>query len=434
MEALFIYLIKSAILLSVIAIVYHLFLRQTTFLYLNRAYLLLGVLASFTLPLIHYTYDVVVTVSTPNIQIGTPSIQEQLSAAEQLTETAGNPIDIFTILFIVYIAGVVLYLFKILSACKKINKLVKRGLIERKEGYKIVITKDIESPCSILNNILINTDNLSDMEREAILRHEITHIKQRHWIDLLCSECMLLLQWFNPMARFYISLLKENHEFLADKAVVRSGISPALYKAVLLNQQFNRPVFSFANSFNYSNKSKRLIMVTKEKSSVWKKMLILILIPIFTIQIWATAEPNYIIEQQPTRQLSSEQISQESVDTVAPESTVPQDKEPIPLMVVQVKPKFNDSEEPNVFREWVQNNLIYPQAAIDKNIQGRVTVEFVIDKTGSVKDVTVLREADPILEAEAVRVISSSPKWTPGKHREKTVDVVYVFPVVFSLK
>jgi len=434
MEALFIYLIKSAILLSVIAIVYHLFLRQTTFLYLNRAYLLLGVLASFTLPLIHYTYDVVVTVSTPNIQIGIPSIQEQLSAAEQLTETAGNPIDIFTILFIVYIAGVVLYLFKILSACKKINKLVKRGLIERKEGYKIVITKDIESPCSILNNILINTDNLSDMEREAILRHEITHIKQRHWIDLLCSECMLLLQWFNPMARFYISLLKENHEFLADKAVVRSGISPALYKAVLLNQQFNRPVFSFANSFNYSNKSKRLIMVTKEKSSVWKKMLILILIPIFTIQIWATAEPNYIIEQQPTRQLSSEQISQESVDTVAPESTVPQDKEPIPLMVVQVKPKFNDSEEPNVFREWVQNNLIYPQAAIDKNIQGRVTVEFVIDKTGSVKDVTVLREADPILEAEAVRVISSSPKWTPGKHREKTVDVVYVFPVVFSLK
>jgi len=433
MEALFIYLIKSTILLSVIAIVYHLFLRQTTFLYLNRAYLLLGVLASFTLPLIHYTYDVV-TVSTPNIQIGTPSIQEQLPAAEQLTETAGNPIDIFTILFIVYIAGIVLYLFKILSAYKKINRLVKRGLIERKEGYKIVITKDIESPCSILNNILINTDNLSDMEREAILRHEITHIKQRHWIDLLCSECMLLLQWFNPMARFYISLLKENHEFLADKAVVRSGISPALYKAVLLNQQFNRPIFSFANSFNYSNKSKRLIMVTKEKSSAWKKMLILMLIPIFTIQIWATAEPNYIIEQQPTRQLSSEQISQESIDTVAPESTVPQDKEPIPFMVVQVKPKFNDSEEPNVFREWVQNNLIYPQAAIDKKVQGRVTVEFVIDKTGSVKDVTVLRGADPILEAEAVRVISSSPKWTPGKHREKTVDVVYVFPVVFSLK
>ena len=417
METLFIYLLKSAILLSVIALIYHLFLRQTTFFVLNRVYLLLGVVASLTLPLIQYTYNVAVA----NI----PNTQEQLPIAQQLTETQGSSISIFTILFIIYIAGIALYLFKTLSTYKKAKHLIKTGHIETANGYKIVASKDVESPFSILNYILINTDNLSDTEREAILRHEITHIKQRHWIDLLCSECMLMLQWFNPMARFYISLQKENHEFLADKAVIRSGISPALYKAVLLNLQFNGPIFPFANSFNFSNKSKRLIMVTKEKSSAWKKLLILVLIPVFTIHIWATAEPNYIIEQ-PAGQISPE-------TTASPESVAPQNKEPIPFMVVEVKPKFNDSEDEKVFRNWVHEQLVYPQSAIDKKIQGRVTVQFMIDKAGNVKDVKILRGSDPDLDAEAIRVISSSPKWTPGMQRGEPVDVSYIFPIVFEL-
>jgi TonB family C-terminal domain len=400
MEGFFIYLIKSTILLSVIAIIYHLFLRQTTFLHLNRAYLLLGILASFALPLIAYSYDVIITTI--------PNSQEQLPIAEQLMETTGNAIDIYTILFIVYIAGIVLYLFKILSAYKKANSLIKRALIERRDGYKIVITKDVESPCSILNNVLINTENLSDTERKAILRHEITHIRQRHWIDLLCSECILLLQWFNPMTRFYISLLKENHEFLADRAVVKSGISPALYKAVLLNQRFNGPVFSFANSFDHSAKSKRLIMVTKEKSSAWKKLLILALIPVLTIHIWATAKPNYIVESQ--------------------------EKEPISLMDVDVKPKFDGNEDGIAFRKWVQENLMYPESAIQKESQGHIMVQFTISEAGDVKDVKILKGVSPDLDAEAMRAISDSPKWTPGKHEGKPVEVSYIFSIVFELR
>ena len=426
MEALFIYLLKSTILLSVIAIVYHLFLRQTTFFALNRFFLLLGIFASLTLPLIQYNYDVVVINSIPNIP-------EQLSIDEQSTEVNGVFSNISAVLFIIYIAGITFYLCRILSAYKKVYRLMREGHIERGNGYKIVENREVESPFSILNNIFINTDSLSDMECEAILRHEIAHIKQRHWIDLLCSECMLLLQWFNPMARFYISLQKENHEFLADKAVVRSGIPSALYKAVLLNLQFRGPIFPFANSFNYSNKSKRLIMVTKEKSSAWKKMLILVLIPLFTIHIWATAEPNYIRSTAESDYIIEQQsIEQRSLEA---ENVTPQNKkEPIPFMAVEIKPKFNGSEEPNVFRNWVQENLKYPQSAVEKKLSGRVTIEFVIDTDGSVKDVHVLRGADPVLEEEALRVISASPKWTPGTHSGKTVKVSYIFPVVFEFR
>ena len=426
MEALFIYLLKSAILLSVIAIIYHLFLRKSTFFILNRIYLLLGLFASFALPLIQYSYDVTV--------INIPITQEQLFTPDRLTESGNSFNNIPTILFTIYITGIALYLLRILQAYKKVNRLMKKGNTERGNGYKIITHKDIESPFSVLNNIFINTGNLSDTEREAVLRHEITHIKQRHWIDLLCSECMLLLQWFNPMVRLYISLQKENHEFLADKAVVRSGISPALYKAVLLNLQFNGPVFPFANSFNYSNKSKRLIMVTKEKSPSWKRMLILVLIPVFTIHIWATAEPNYITELQSIEQVSPEQISMDAEDTAIPKSVEPQDKEPIPFMAVEVKPKFQDDEASSAFRQWVWGELVYPKSALEKKIQGRVTVEFTIDETGNVKDIKVMRGVDPALDAEAVRVISSSPKWTPGMDKGKIVAVSYIFPVVFALR
>ena len=298
MEAFFIYLLKSAILLSVITLIYQLCLRQTTFFVINRVYLLLGLFASLLLPLIRYSYDVVINI--PNI----PRISTTLVS---IPDNSGSSVDIMTIVSIVYIAGMAIYLFKTLAVYNKIKHLIKTGTTERRNDCKIIINKDVESPFSILNHILINTDNLSDTEREAILKHEITHIKQRHWIDLLCSECMLLLQWFNPIMWFYISLQKENHEFLADKAVVNSGLSPALYKAVLLNSQFKGTAFSFANSFNHSNKSKRLIMVTKAKSSAWKKALILVLIPVFAIHLWVTAKPNYIIVQQPLGQAPAQE-------------------------------------------------------------------------------------------------------------------------------
>ena len=307
MEAFFLYLLKSAILLSVIALIYQLCLRQTTFFVINRIYLLLGLFASLLLPLIRYSYNVVINI---------PAIP-QISVAEPIYSNSGSFVNIFTILVIIYIIGISIFLFKTLAVYKKVKHLIKTGITEKRDGYQIITSNDVESPFSILNHILINANKLSDTEREAILKHEITHIKQRHWIDLLCGECMLLLQWFNPMMWFYISLQKENHEFLADKAVVNSGISPAIYKAVLLNSQFKGMVFSFVNSFNHSNKSKRLIMVTKEKSSAWKKVLILVLIPVLAIHLWVTAKPNYITVQQPV-----EQAALQETDTLSNQGVI----------------------------------------------------------------------------------------------------------------
>ncbi|MBE6245115.1 MAG: energy transducer TonB [Bacteroidales bacterium] len=108
-------------------------------------------------------------------------------------------------------------------------------------------------------------------------------------------------------------------------------------------------------------------------------------------------------------------------------------EEEIPFAIVEDKPTFQ-GKDANEFTKWVYNNIEYPEIAKENGIQGRVTVQFTIDKDGSVKDVKVLRGVDSSLDKEAVRVIQKSPKWSPGKQRNKPVKVKYTFPIIFQLR
>lgn len=104
----------------------------------------------------------------------------------------------------------------------------------------------------------------------------------------------------------------------------------------------------------------------------------------------------------------------------------------IPFSVVENKPTFNDSDA-NEFSKWVSEQMQYPQDAIDQNIQGRVVLQFTVNKEGQVEDVQVVRGVNEALDNEAVRVVTASPKWEPGTQNGNPVNVRYTFPVVFRL-
>ena len=99
------------------------------------------------------------------------------------------------------------------------------------------------------------------------------------------------------------------------------------------------------------------------------------------------------------------------------------------FQVVEDMPSF-----PGDINKWLGKNVKYPVIAQENNIQGRVTVQFVIEKDGSITDVKVLRGVDPSLDKEAVRVVKSMPKWKPGKQRGKPVRVSYTVPINFRLQ
>jgi len=109
------------------------------------------------------------------------------------------------------------------------------------------------------------------------------------------------------------------------------------------------------------------------------------------------------------------------------------EEEEIPFMLVEEKPTFQKGDA-NDFSKWVNQRLVYPEIAKENGVQGRITLQFTIDKDGSLTKVKVLRGVDPSLDKEAVRVVSMSPKWEPGRQRDRAVPVTYTFPVIFRLR
>lgn len=109
------------------------------------------------------------------------------------------------------------------------------------------------------------------------------------------------------------------------------------------------------------------------------------------------------------------------------------DKDRLTIEDLDVKPLFNGGGA-DKFSYWVNSQLKYPKLARENGVQGRITLQFTIETDGSVTDVKVLRGVDELLDREAIRVVSSSPKWTPGYIDDKPVRVTYTFPVIFQLQ
>ena len=109
------------------------------------------------------------------------------------------------------------------------------------------------------------------------------------------------------------------------------------------------------------------------------------------------------------------------------------EEEAIPFQLVEEKPSFMGGG-PNAFTKWVNEHLEYPEIAKENGLQGRVMLQFTVGNDGKVSNVKVLRGVDESLDKEAVRVVSSSPKWKPGKQRDRAVKVTYTFPVIFQLR
>jgi len=109
------------------------------------------------------------------------------------------------------------------------------------------------------------------------------------------------------------------------------------------------------------------------------------------------------------------------------------EEEAIPFQLVEQKPSFMGGDA-NEFSRWVNSRLEYPEIAKENGVQGRVTLQFTVNADGSVSNIKVLRGVDPSLDKEAVRVVSLSPKWEPGRQRDRAVKVTYTFPVIFQLR
>jgi hypothetical protein len=281
METFGLYLLKSAVWLTGFTIVFLLVLRNERYFRLNRVYLLSGITASILFPFFTWHY-IVVLPSVPGVGTATAELAYAVSMAS-------SDIPFYCWLYFIGMGGFALRLTW--QTGSVIRKLKKTGYVAR-GPVKLVRTSEYASSFSFFSFVFVNPST-SDTETREIVNHESEHIRQRHWFDLMLVELLCMLQWFNPFAWIYSRLVRQNHEYLADESALQRTSDPAIYRATLLNQMFGGPVISLANSFSYSLNKKRFKMMKNRIDSPFRKLKILVVLPLTVLVFYAFAKPEY---------------------------------------------------------------------------------------------------------------------------------------------
>ena len=252
MEAMGYYLFKSAVWITGFALVYILFLQNERYFFLNRIYLVTGILVSVILPFITVRY----AVELPDLQADV-TVGAMNGAA---VKTVSGPAIFSILIFGLWLAGVIIILVRHLFQVVPVFRAAKKSHETSDYPVRLVRSPDFTTPFSLFSIVVVNP-SLSITETREIMNHEMVHIRQRHWIDLMLSGILCAVQWFNPVVWVYARCIRQNHEYLADEEALQRSSDPALYRAALLNQMAGAPVINLGNFFSYSLNKKRFIMM-----------------------------------------------------------------------------------------------------------------------------------------------------------------------------
>jgi TonB family protein len=331
MESFGLYLLKSVTWIAGFALVFILFLRNERFFFLNRIYLLAGILTSFLFPLISIHYTVILPV------VQTVPADNAVVNEIQYTGKSVLP-DLKIILLALYASGVLFVIALMFRQGKSVLRTIKKSEIISLRPVKLIKTSDYTSAFSFFSYVFVNP-SITDVETKEIMIHEMVHIRQKHWVDLLLVELLCMMQWFNPLVWIYVRFIRQNHEYLADEVALQQTSDPAIYKAVLLNQIVGAPVVSLSNSFNYSPNKKRFAMMKNIITSPYRKMKVLLILPVFALVLFSFARPDY--KYKYLNDGSSKFASTTSEQKAVKGKVVSEDNKPLPGATVVVRGTFN---------------------------------------------------------------------------------------------
>ena len=423
------YISESLICGAILFLLYHLVVRRERSYQFHRLFILASIASIAVFPLIEIPFGF----SSPL------DLRHYLEPAITTAEgSAGEADESFIIdsrklgiaINYIYIIIASVYLVFISLHLIKLKWLYTNATRAGFGKYTIVCSKKVEVPFSFINTIFIG-DNLAESDRDYVIKHEFSHISRGHSLDILIVNAVNIFQWFNPFIYLFKHALVETHEYQADRDVLTCGGSLVDYRKLLLNTQFGVSPY-LSNSLNKSLTLKRFRKMEnlEQKRAGFKAVsaTLLSLLILFTMVSFNSANGTSLSNQS-----NEDPSNQKMIDRISESELSDTTKKEVPFMMVEEKPKFMDGDETK-FTMWVAERLVYPASAKADTVQGRVIMQFKIDEKGNLGSVKVIRGVDPRLDSEAVRVVSLSPAWTPGKHKGKSVSVVYVFPVIFKLR
>ena len=456
MAAFLIYILKSAFVLALLVSLFMLFMSRETFHKVNRYIMLSIVFIALLLPAVNLGIEspfkgLAAAIENsfadddPETVVGEiaidmselpvlPDVALELPSLEPVEE---KPFNWLLLAAVAYFAGVAFLVVRQAVMYVQVARIIARSRVVDAslygcEGISLRVHNGKEKPFSWFRWVVVSADDLGDGARE-ILIHETAHARAGHSWDIVLADAVIIMQWFNPLAWIMKNSFKDIHEFEADEAVINSGVNAKQYQLLIIKKAVGARLYSIANSFNHSLTKKRITMMCKEKSKKWRCAKALYIVPVAAIAALAftTVEPANATESEILPKGSEFVANNEKEIAENYLQQLPDGDDKV-YQVCENPPTFLGGT--HAMYKYLAGNIKYPDEAKAAGKQGRVVVQFVVRKDGSISDVSVVKSAgDASLDKEAVRAVSSMPKWNPGTQGGKPVNVQYTMPVQFKL-
>lgn len=362
-----------------------------------------------------------------------------------------------------------------IAAIISIRSLIRRGVVETRDGYRMVLTDGATGPFSFFHYVFWGGGpRPEDPAAAPMLRHEIVHARQGHSVDKLCMEAAIALVWVNPFFYLIRRELHLVHEFLADERACGGRNAPG-YAELLVSQALRAKPYLLTNAFFPGQLHRRVHMLVGEHhqgGSRWKRALsipfVVVVLGFILIQQGGRAAGNFVVKGNPLKSAGNNALNLSAADTVSRTSSLraisvmgypsssaaklpppPPPPSPRPpedaitsattsgankvFSFVEQMPSFPGGEE--ALMQYLSSHIHYPASARENGYQGTVVVQFEVETDGSLRDISALNARGyTALAAEAARVVKGMPRWKPGRQNGHTVVVRYSLPVRFVLQ
>lgn len=453
------YLIQVNIYLTLFYAFYVLVLQNETFFKWNRIFLVSSGGLSFLIPLMQSEWVKNLFVTKTIEEFSGTALNPLMLNEVQISVNRNEGLTTGEWIALLYLLGVLLFLSKFLWQLSKVSKSFHEGSQAQSFFHKIKVSERLPS-------------------RESIIKHEEVHASQLHSADVIIFELISIINWFNPVVYAYKKSVKYIHEFIADEAAsIDTGKSE--YALLLVSNAFGVQNDQLTNNFyNQSLLKKRIIMLHKTKSRRTALLKYGLTAPLFAAMLvfssatinqddFNKTDPASIIFQpeileaiasvDPTstdksnsvtslleevKDLKKELTSVNSPDQEIDEAIItdrtnvmlgkeqnPRDTSGVYNQAsVEVMPEYPGGI--SKFLQWVGSNYKFPKAASEAEISGRMIVQFVVEKDGTLTDIKVPRDLGFGTGEAAKELLANSVKWKPGIQNGKPVRVQYTLPLM----
>ena len=489
MVAFIIFAIRWAVTLTLLYSLYRLLLRRETFHRLNRAVLLAILVVSPLLPLVPLHTDTPTAMDAVLTRIEVPLMslspdedvaENALTAQETKVATSGHWLRYGAYLYIIGIAvALATYLFRVLTLVRVIRRSRRIAHPMVPDNIHLMLDMRITQPSSWMHWIFIGPIDLKQ-NAEAVLRHEQAHVRMKHSWDVVLCDLTCRLLWCLPFAWMLRQDLVDVHEFQADEAVLRGGVTIDEYEHLLVRKAVQTQVLPIMNTLRRGALKKRFAMMHSGPSSRWSRLKLLYLVPALAACLWVSAQA-----EEYNMYLNGKLVTQEEIVAIDPSTIERVDvihsqkkvfveaatelvdtggvmsgvkPEDAYFDMVEQMPQFPGGDA--AFNQYMAQHVRYPKVATENGVEGTVTVQFIVEADGRITHVQAVDspsdEADAKVyaygtsdkqpsEAEddegrralreaAEELFRGMPSFEPGRQSGKPVRVQMTKKVSYALR